>query len=236
MTRRRLAKLSVLVVLVAAIAAIYLSPLRDYMTREQIKGFVENLRGLWYGPAAFVLAFAIGCVFAIPASLFVIAAAIIWGWAWGFVYSLIGGTLGAVASFFIGRFVGEGILHRFGRVGRMVAKQVDHAGFRSLIVLRNIPGIPFAAMNYGAGAAGVRFRDYLPATIIGMSPSMLVFAYCSDALFNGSMTEADALKRLFIACAMMIAITLLPLLIKRWAKRGAAGTQPADVVEPVDLH
>lgn len=211
----------------AAFVGIWFSPLRDQLTRENVRTFVEHLRGVWYGPAAFVVIFAVGCVFALPASVFVVAAGFIWGWVFGAVYSIIGGVLGAVASFYVGRFLGEGVLHRFGRVGRMVAKQVDHAGFRSLLVLRNIPGIPFAVLNYGAGVAGVRIRDFLPSTLIGVTPSMFVFTYCADALFNGSMSEGDALKRLAVVCGLMLAIVLLPLLVKRLAKRSGESILPA---------
>jgi uncharacterized membrane protein YdjX (TVP38/TMEM64 family) len=221
MNKRRLLQIAVLVLLVAAVVGLYFSPVRGQLTRENVRIFVEHLRGLWYGPAIFIGAFLLACVFALPASVFVIAAGFIWGWLLGSVYSLLGGMLGAVASFYVGRFVGEGMLEKFGRVGRAVAKQVDHAGFRSLLVLRFIPGIPFAVLNYGAGVAGVRFRDFLGSTFIGVVPSMLVFAYCADALFNGSMSEGDAFKRLVIVCALMLAIILLPVAVKRFSRRAA---------------
>lgn len=216
---RRLLKLAVVLVLVAVFVAVWFSPLREQLTRDNIRAFVEQLRDPWYGPAVFMVVFALGCVFALPASLFVIAAGLIWGWMGGAVYSIAGGLAGAVASFFIGRFVGEGLLARFGRIGAAVARQVDHAGFRSLLVLRFIPGIPFAVLNYGAGVTGVRFRDYVGSTVIGMTPPMFVFAWSADALFNGSLSEGDAVRRLLLVFALMLAIILLPQLVKRLAKR-----------------
>jgi uncharacterized membrane protein YdjX (TVP38/TMEM64 family) len=221
MTRRRAMQIVVLVLLAAAVIGLYLSPVREQLTRENVRIFVEHLRGLWYGPAIFIGAFMLACVFALPASVFVIAAGFIWGWVLGSVYSIIGGMLGAVASFYVGRFVGEGLLEKFGRVGRAVAKQVDHAGFLSLLTLRFIPGIPFAVLNYGAGVAGVRLRDFLGSTIIGIVPSMIVFAYCADALFNGSMSEGEMLKRFLTVCVLMLALTLLPKLIRRFTRRTA---------------
>lgn len=215
MSARRATKVTLVVILVAAVAAIYLSPLREYMDRDQIRGFVEQLRGLWYGPVAFVLIFALACVFAVPASIFVLAAGLIWGWKLGGTYSMLGGIVGAAASFAAGRFIGEGLLQRFGRIGAVVAKQVDHAGFKSLLVLRFIPGLPFAALNYGAGVCGVRFGDFVFATILGMGPSVYLFAYCADALFNGTMTEGDAVVKLLLLGAAMIAIVLIPGLLKR---------------------
>jgi uncharacterized membrane protein YdjX (TVP38/TMEM64 family) len=172
----------------------------------------------------FILVYATGCIFAVPASLFCIAAGFIWGWLIGGTYTVVGGLLGAIASFFVARFVGEGLIHRFGRLGQVVAKQADHAGFRSLLLLRFIPGIPFAVLNYGAGVAGVRFRDYVAATFIGILPPTFVFAYCADALFNGTISEGDVLRRVVIAAGLMIGITLLPMIVKRLA--GRSGAQP----------
>ena len=221
MSRRRLVQVAVLVLLAAAVVGLYFSPVRDQLTRDNVRAFVEHLRGLWYGPAIFVGTFMLACVFALPASVFVIAAGFIWGWLLGSAYAVVGGMLGAIVSFYLGRFVGEGMLAKFGRVGRAVAKQVDHAGFRSLLVLRFIPGIPFAVLNYGAGVAGVRVRDFAASTLVGVIPPMFVFAYCADALFNGSMSEGDAFRRLLLVCALMLAIILLPLAVKRFARRTA---------------
>jgi uncharacterized membrane protein YdjX (TVP38/TMEM64 family) len=219
MSRRTLVRTAIALVLAAAVAAVWFSPLREHLTQEKIRLFVENLRGLWYGPLAFIGVFAVGCVFVLPASVFVVAAGFIWGWAWGGAYSIAGGLLGAVASFFVGRFVGEGLLDRFGRAGKAVARQVDHAGFRSMLVLRFIPGIPFAVLNYGAGVAGVRFIDYFFSTLLGIVPSMFVFTYCADALLNGSMSGRDAFVRLAEVCGLMLAITLLPMIVKRLASK-----------------
>ena len=82
-------------------------------------------------------------------------------------------------------------------------------------MLRFIPGIPFAVLNYGAGVAGVRLRDFFGSTLVGVVPSMLVFAYCADALFNGTMTEGDAVMKLLMLGAALIAIVLIPGLLKR---------------------
>jgi uncharacterized membrane protein YdjX (TVP38/TMEM64 family) len=206
---RRAAKIGLVLLLGAAVVAIYLSPLRDHLTREDIRAAVSQLRGLWYGPLVFMAIFAIACLFAIPASLFVLSAGLIWGWLIGGTWSLIGGMFGAVASFYAGRFIGEGLLARFGRVGRFVARQVDHAGFHSLLVLRFVPGLPFAALNYGAGVCGVRLLDFILATLLGMAPSVYIFAYCADALFNGTMSEGGAIVRLMIAAVLLISLVMV---------------------------
>src|SRR5947207_4376726 len=92
-----------------------------------------------------------------------------------------------------------------------------------MLIVRLIPGPPFAIWNFAAGVARMRFRDYALATFIGLIPSHIIFAYCADSLVNGTMSEGDALKRLAIVCGLLIALILVPLLIKRLAmKRGSA--------------
>ncbi len=233
MTRRRAVKIALVLVIAGIIAAIYVSPLRQHLNRHDIRAAVEQFRGLWYGPLLFVAAYAIACIFALPASVFIVAAGFVWGWKLGGAYALLGGLLGGTASFFVARFIGEGLLTKFGRAGEMVRKQVDHAGFKSLLLLRFFPGLPFAAVNYGAGVAGVRVSDFLAATVIGLIPPNFVFAYCADALFNGTMTEGDAFKRLAIVCALMIAMVLIPTLVKKLQKRSSEfGVRGSELSEP----
>ena len=215
MNRRTAVKVAIVVVFLAAVAGIYFSPLRQHLNRNDIRAAVERVRDVWYGPLLFILAYAVGCVLALPASVFVVTAGFIWGWKLGGSYAMVGGMLGATASYFVGRFVGEGFLARFGKIGAVVKKQVDHAGFKSLLTMRFVPGLPFAAVNYGAGVGGVKLSDFLFATLLGLAPSNFLFAYCADELFNGSMTEKDAFVRLAIVCVAALALILLPTLIKK---------------------
>jgi uncharacterized membrane protein YdjX (TVP38/TMEM64 family) len=218
---RTLLKIALILVIVGGIGALYFSPLRAYLDREHIRATVAHLRGLWYGPIVLIASYAVGCVFAVPASIFVISAGMIWGWKLGGLYSLMGGVLGAMAAYVVARFLGEGVLQRFGRLGRAVEKQVEHAGFQSLLILRLIPIFPFAVLNYGAGVAGVSAVDYFFATLIGVMPSNFVFAYSADSLFNGTMSEGDALKRLVIVAALVLAVVLVPALLKKKLKPGS---------------
>ena len=208
-------KVAIVLFIGAVVAALYFTPARQYMTREHIGEAVDLMRGLWYGPVVLILAYAIGCVFALPASLFIIAAGVVWGWKLGGLYAMAGGMLGAVISYFVGRFLGEGMLQKFGSAGRMVERQVASAGFKTMLIVRLIPGPPFAVWNYGAGVARVKFSDYFLGTLLGTFPAHMIFAYCADALFNGTMTQGDAVRRLVIVAALLIALTLLPGLIRK---------------------
>ena len=215
MTKRGAIKIALVVAIIGVIAGIYFSPLRDHLSRARVRADVDMLRTLWYGPVALIVAYAAGCVFAVPASIFIIAAGVVWGWKFGAFYAMCGAMIGASLSYFVGRFLGEGLLDKFGRAGRAVQSQVASAGFKTMLVVRLIPGPPFAVWNYGAGVAKVKFSDYFFGTLLGTLPAHLIFAYCADALFNGTMTQGDAVKRLAIVAALILAMVFLPNLIRR---------------------
>ena len=61
-------------ILLAAAAVVWFSPLREHLTRDEIRGAVESVRAAWYAPLLLIAMYAAGCVFAVPASLFIIAA------------------------------------------------------------------------------------------------------------------------------------------------------------------
>lgn len=228
MSRRTLLKLAMIVSIAAAISLLYLTPARDKISLEGIRELAGGLREPWYGPILFILLYAAGCIFAVPATVFAIAAGFLWGWKLGGLYAMLGGMTGAIASFILGRFMGEGLLDRFGRLGRTVTKQVDHAGFKSLLLIRFIPLFPFAVVNYGAGVARVRLSHFIAATAIALVPGTFVFGYCADSLLNGTMTQADALRQVFIVVAVMLSFVLLSYVLKRLARTAQPTVEGAE--------
>jgi len=212
-------KIALVAIIAGAVVAVLVSPLRHQLTLAHARAWVTSERAhvqsLWWTPLALIAAYGIGCIFAIPATLFIAVAGALWGWKLGLAYAIAGGMLGASASYFLGRFLGEGLIERFGKAGAAVTRQIKRAGFQTMLIVRLIPGPPFAIWNFAAGVARMRFRDYALATFIGLIPSHIIFAYCADSLVNGTMSEGDALKRLAIVCGLLIALILIPLVIKR---------------------
>src|SRR5205085_7501610 len=86
-------KVAVALIVIGGFAALWFSPLRTYLTREHIRVMAESVRGVWYAPLLLIVAYAVGCIFAIPASFFILAAGVIWGWKLGGTYALIGGVI-----------------------------------------------------------------------------------------------------------------------------------------------
>lgn len=212
---RTIARLALFALLVVAFGAVWLSPLRDHLNRDEIRAFVENVRGVWYGPLLLIAMYAVGCVFAIPASLFILAAGAIWGWLLGGTYAMAGGILGAMASFYVGRFIGG----REGHARTTLEARLRDARFGSLLVLRLIPVFPFAVLNYAAGVVRVNALAFFASTLLGLIPSNFVFAWSADEIFNGTLSGGAVLSRLFTVAAVCLAAIAIPAIAARAFRR-----------------
>lgn len=212
--RRYLGRIIAACVLVGAMVAIYFSPARQWMTLERLQEVLDRLRELWYGPLIFILVYATSCVFAIPASLFVISAGIIWGWLLGGIYALVGSVLGAAATYYVARYIGGGVLTRLGPRGAKLERQLETSGFQAMLVLR-LSGLPFPVLNVAGGVARMPFTDYLLATFLGIIPSQFVIAYSADAIANNTLSGRDAFLRVLLAGALMAALVFVPMWLKR---------------------
>jgi uncharacterized membrane protein YdjX (TVP38/TMEM64 family) len=129
---------------------------------------------------------------------------------WGAVWSMIGAYLGALVAFAAGRFLGRSFVERIiGERLRALADKLARNGFYIILYLRLVPVIPYNALNLLAGASPIVFRDYFWASVIGMIPGTILFAFLGDALWHpGS-------PRFFIAIGLILSCFLAGELFRR---------------------
>lgn len=173
MSRAVLAKAGALIlILLAAVGlAIVLGPPDIAAMRSRIIA-----AGLW-GPALFIAVYAGLALIPVPKPVLTGAGGALFGlWA-GASLSLAGALVGAVISFGLGRLLGREAVDRLlrGRLARVDALLADH-GLSAVLIVRLLPLVPFIAVNYASGLSGVRFRDYVLGSAIGMVPGSLAYA------------------------------------------------------------
>ncbi|MGH7476298.1 MAG: TVP38/TMEM64 family protein [Longimicrobiales bacterium] len=213
--------LALVVLLVAALLALRLTPLGEYATREGALRLLEQIRGARGAPLIFIGMYTMAAALALPGSVLTLAGGAVFGLWPGVAYNLIGATLGATLAFLLARWLGRGFVAE--RLGGRVAeldRAVGQRGFRTIFVLRLIPLVPFNALNYGAGLSAVRPSAYVLATALGIVPGTAVYTYFADAVLAGSLeAERDALVHILIASALLILLAVLPLAWRRWQER-----------------
>ncbi|HEY5611250.1 MAG TPA: TVP38/TMEM64 family protein, partial [Thermoanaerobaculia bacterium] len=218
-------KILLLAIIMGSAIAVYFSPLRAWLTLEHLRALVGQMRGFWYGPIFFILLYAAGCLFFFPATLFILSGGLIWGWKLGGAYALTGGCLGAIASFSLARYVGGDLLGRLGRVGEGIDRKLESAGFTAMLILRIIPIFPFAVLNYGAGLARIKTRDFFWATLIGTAPAHFVVAYSADALLSGTLTRQQAVERILLVGVLVGVVLVVPLLLRKRVEKAVTGSR-----------
>jgi uncharacterized membrane protein YdjX (TVP38/TMEM64 family) len=167
--------------------------------------------GVW-GPLIYMLLYAVGPSFLVPGAVMTIAGGLAFGTARGSVYSLIGADVGAVVAFGAGRFLGRSFVEsivgpRFETMLRRIARN----GFQIILYLRIVPVIPYNALNLLAGATPITFRDYFWASMIGMIPGTILFAFLGDALWH------PLSPRFFLALALIGVSLACGEIWRRWS-------------------
>jgi uncharacterized membrane protein YdjX (TVP38/TMEM64 family) len=140
--------------------------------------------GAW-GPVAYILLYAVGPSFLVPGFVMTIAAGLAFGTFWGSTWSLIGADLGALVAFAAGRFLGRDFVARtVGVRFRDMIDKIARNGFFIIFYLRIVPVIPYNFLNLLAGASPITFGDYFWASMIGMVPGTILFAFMGDAMWH----------------------------------------------------
>lgn len=207
------------ITLLVVVGAIFRwTPAAEWLTKENILGFLGAVRGKGWGPAVFILIYAVGCVVALPGSVLTLAGGAVFGTWWGTVYNVLASNLGATLAFFTARYFGRDFVKALLKGGKLAQfdEAVARSGFKTIFRLRLIPLVPFNGLNFGAGFSGVRYRDYLLGSFLGMLPATFIYTYFADALLQGAQgANQKALINLTVAAILLVLISFLPTLYKK---------------------
>ena len=147
---------------------------------EWIASVVSQLAtlGAW-GAVFFVGLYVIASVAMAPAFVLTFAAGAVWGLWRGSLLVYIGAVLGASAVYFLAaRLVRTRVITWIDREPRLavVRRAVAEQGVWLMFLLRLSPLVPFVQLNYVLVLSGVRYRDFLIATL-GMWPTIVMYVY-----------------------------------------------------------
>lgn len=172
-------RLGVLAALVAV--AVWLSVASEGLSLGAIRDTVADLGAI--GPLVWVAIYLGATVLLLPGTPFTVGAGVLFGPVVGAVTALVGATLGASASFLVGRGVGrEAVAGLAGRRVQAIDRFLSERGFVSVLIVRLVPLFPFNLVNLVSGVTALRFRDYVLATAIGIVPGTVLLAVSGGAI------------------------------------------------------
>lgn len=137
--------------------------------------------GMW-GPALFVVAYAVLTLLLVPGSPLTIAAGVLFGPFLGTALVVVGATLGATGAFLWGRSLGRDAVARLtGSRFERVDAWLHDRGLLAVLYVRLIPVLPFNLLNPVAGVTGVTLRDFVVGTAVGIVPGTFAYAALGGA-------------------------------------------------------
>jgi uncharacterized membrane protein YdjX (TVP38/TMEM64 family) len=140
--------------------------------------------GAW-GPAVFVLLYAVAVVVALPGSALTVAAGALFGSVLGIIVVSIASTLGASLAFLVSRYFARGAVaqwlsdkEKFQKLDRMT----EEHGAIMVALTRLVPLFPFNILNYGFGLTRVRFWTYVFWSWLCMLPGTVLYVVGADTV------------------------------------------------------
>ena len=207
------ARLAVLAVFAAAIAAFVALGGTRYLTLDDAKKHADALRAFTAAHYGEALALSFG-LYALATTLSLPSGTVL-SLTFGFLFGrwvatalvVSAGTLGATILFLSVRYLfREALRRRLGHLGERVNEEFTHDGFNWLLFLRLTPLFPYFLVNLVPAFTDIRVRTYIAATVIGILPSTLIVTNLGQAL--GSITSVYGL----LAPEALLALSLLGLL------------------------
>ncbi len=218
MTRARIGRIGILLLIVAALTAFLTFGGTD---RLSISGLKEDRDALlqvvadWPVASAIVFALAYVAVtaFSLPgAAAMTLAAGALFGLILGAFIVSFASTVGATLAMLSARFVArDWVRARFPSAVKAVDRGLERDGNFYLLSLRLIPAFPFFLVNLAMGLTAIGLRPFALFSMVGMLPATLVFVNAGTQLAAIDSTR-DILSPALLASLVMLG--LLPLIAK----------------------
>ncbi len=150
---------------------------------------LENwMKAYAHSPLAILIVIVVFCVsalFGAPQFVLIAACVVAFGPWYGFFYSWVATVISAAMTFYMGRFMGAGLLEKLG--GKHVNRLSDYIGknaFSASFIVRNIPSAPFIVVNMAFGTSRASFLGFISGCTLGVLPKTALVA-----LFGSSYTS-----------------------------------------------
>lgn len=213
--KRKMARVVLIVGLLAAAAGIYFVPeIRSKITQimmlfrsmsvESIVGYLRSF-GVWAVVISFLLMMFQSIIAPLPAFLITFANAAVFGWWQGALLSWTSAMAGALVCFYLARIAGRDIVERLNKNFSLekLDEYFDRYGKHTILICRLLPFISFDFVSYAAGLTAIKPIPFLIATGIGQLPATIVYSYVGSNLTGSTKTILFGLLSMF---ALFIAV------------------------------
>lgn len=221
--KKRLRPVLLAATLLLLLVASLLLPVEQYAF--ELASWLRELGVL--GVVLYALAYTIGALLLVPGAALTLGAGFAYGAVYGALLAIPSVTLASAVVFLLARSVLRHEVERrfaarpaFIAIERAVAKH----GLKTVVLLRLSPVMPFNVLNYAFGLSRLSFPRYVVATMFGVSPGALLYAYLGSSvtsasqLAHGQRPSAGAFE-LVLYWAGLLATIVVVVVLGRLARR-----------------
>jgi len=191
-----------------------LSPSKLLMDRAALMGYLRSLGG--WSPVFFIQLYALSTIVGAPTVVFTIAGGAIFGLVWGTVYSVIGGTLGAIGAFWVSRyFLRSWVTRRLGKHPTLqkFERSVTHYALSFVLLVRLPPITPFSVENFLFGLTSIPWQPYIMGTFLGIIPGTIAYTWLG--VTGAESLAGKGFASLLVAIGFFMVLSILPLIAAR---------------------
>lgn len=212
------------------VAAVLVTLFHDGLNTLAIQAVVRSA-GAW-GPVLFTALVTVGVLTFVPGSFLAITGGLLFGPVAGTAYTVVGAICGASLAFLIARYLAADWFSRRlkGPIG-MLVHRIEDEGWRFVALVRLVPVLPFAVVNYSLGLMRIKLSHYVFTSLFCMIPGVYAYSYLGDA-GQRALNGEEALLKILWGLGMLAALLLIPLLLRR---RRPAKAPDADAPATPDL-
>ncbi|MDB9527015.1 TVP38/TMEM64 family protein [Oscillatoria sp. CS-180] len=170
--------------------------------------------GIWTVPV-FLIAHILATMVGVPGTLLVIVGGAKFGLWWGSLWSLIGATGGAIAAFWVARYLLQNWFRdRFSkhRVYRNIDKVMDTHSFNCVLAVRFAPLSPFNLVNFLFGLTSVSVSAYALGTLVGIAPGTVAYTWIGLAGLEA--IRGEGLWPLTLALGFLGLLSIVPIYLR----------------------
>lgn len=203
---------------VAALAAGFLTVVfyRNAIDADAIVAWARN-HSWWETALEFLAVHIVAGLLFVPRLFLGLAAGALFGAVWGSVLALTGAALGALAGFWLVRFVNADSvrLREAPAIGPWLEK-AERQGWRLVFLVRLIPILPHTLVNYVFGLSHISTASYLTGSVLGLLPTAIIYANIGAS--GRSVLEGSSNYALLAAwgIGLIFVSWLLPKLVRRF--------------------
>ena len=211
MSKRHLGRGWALLLLVVLAVAVFFLAVDD--TQAFIMEWTDG------SPVWFILLFTVAATVFVPVSILSLTSGVLFGSVLGTFCTLVAATSSATLSFFIARYFGHEWAEKCaGARVQQIRTAVAAGGWRSVAMLRLVPLMPFAPLNYSLGLCEIKWPHYVVATFIFMIPVRFAYAYVGSSGWSSIAESEGVTVGLGLTVAMCLLVILAPVVVKRYRR------------------